>query len=49
MSCLVGVAEGVLIVSQWNRHNNQNDLKMHFPYHLAVVLKPLDRFFQPVA
>ena len=49
MSCLVGVAEGVLIVSQWNRQNNQNDLKMHFPDRVTIGLKPLDRFFQPFA
>ena len=45
MSCLVGVAAGVLIVSQLNRRNNQNDLKMHFPDRVTVALKPSDRFF----
>ena len=49
MSCLVGVAEGLVIVSPWNRQNNQNDLKMYFPDHVTVGLKPLDRLRHPVA
>jgi hypothetical protein len=45
MSCLVGVAEGVVIVSPWNRQNDQSYLKVHLPNRLTVSLKPSDRFF----